>query len=145
MVEWIREKNIAIASDLDERGRRRWAAAEARSLGWGGISAVAEASGISDRTIRTGIRAFFASALLILLCFGMHTRNRLRRNSQFVSTTATHSPFPGVFRRNDWVGADFVLFLLHPPFWTLYQRTVGFDSFSFNFKTMSPPSRKSTA
>ena len=56
VVEWIREKYMAIASDLDERGRRRWAAAEARSLGWGGISAVAEASGISDRTIRTGIR-----------------------------------------------------------------------------------------
>jgi len=56
VVEWIREKYIAIAQDLDERGRRRWAGAEARSLGWGGITAVAEATGISDRTIRTGIR-----------------------------------------------------------------------------------------
>jgi transposase len=42
-------------ADLDERARRRWAAAEARSLGWGGISAVANATGISDRTIRKGI------------------------------------------------------------------------------------------
>ena len=56
VVEWIREKYVAIASDLDERARRRWAAAEARSLGWGGISAVAEATGMSDRTIRTGIQ-----------------------------------------------------------------------------------------
>lgn len=56
VVEWIREKYTAIAGDLDERGRRRWAAAEARSLGWGGIAAVAEATGISDRTIRTGIQ-----------------------------------------------------------------------------------------
>ncbi len=56
VVEWIREKYIAIAADLDERGRRRWCAAEARSLGWGGIQAVAEATGVSDRTIRTGIR-----------------------------------------------------------------------------------------
>jgi len=40
---------------LDERGRRRWAAAEARSLGWGGVTAVAKATGISDRTIRNGI------------------------------------------------------------------------------------------
>jgi transposase len=40
---------------LDERGRRRWAATEAASLGWGGIAAVAEATGISDRTIRNGI------------------------------------------------------------------------------------------
>ena len=56
VVEWIRDKYLAIFSDLDERGRRRWAAAEARSLGWGGIIAVAMATGISDRTIRNGIR-----------------------------------------------------------------------------------------
>ncbi len=56
LVEWIREKYVAIVEDLDERGRRRWAGAEARSLGWGGVAAVAEATGISDRTIRTGIK-----------------------------------------------------------------------------------------
>ena len=55
VVNWIRDKYLAIVSDLDERGRRRWAAAEARSLGWGGVSAVAKATGISDRTIRNGI------------------------------------------------------------------------------------------
>lgn len=55
VVEWIRNKYVAIASDLDERGRRRWAAAEARSLGRGGIAAVSQATGISDRTIRNGI------------------------------------------------------------------------------------------
>jgi len=55
IIEWIRNKYFAIVFDLDERGRRRWAAAEARSLGWGGISAVAEATGISDRTIRNGL------------------------------------------------------------------------------------------
>lgn len=55
VVEWIREKYLAIVDDLDERGRRRWAAAEARSLGWGGVTAVALATGISDRTIRNGI------------------------------------------------------------------------------------------
>ena len=56
VVEWIRNKYLAIVSDLDERGRRRWAAAEARSLGWGGVSAVSQATAISDRTIRNGIR-----------------------------------------------------------------------------------------
>lgn len=56
VVEWIREKYEAIVGDLDERGRRRWAAAEARSLGWGGVSSVAMATGISDRTVRNGIR-----------------------------------------------------------------------------------------
>lgn len=55
IIEWIREKYTAVIRDLDERGRRRWAAAEARSLGWGGVSAVSAATGISDRTIRTGI------------------------------------------------------------------------------------------
>lgn len=55
-MDWVREKYAAIADDLDERARRRWAAAEARSLGWGGITLVAAATGISDRTIRTGIK-----------------------------------------------------------------------------------------
>jgi transposase len=56
LVEWIREKFVAVADDLDERARRRWGAAEARSLGWGGIEAVAAATGLSDRTIRNGIK-----------------------------------------------------------------------------------------
>ena len=56
VVEWIRGKFVDLAGELDERGRRRWAATEARSLGRGGIAAVAAATGMSDRTIRTGIR-----------------------------------------------------------------------------------------
>jgi len=56
VVEWIRGKFVALVGELDERGRRRWAAIEAVSLGWGGIAAVAEATGISDRTIRNGIQ-----------------------------------------------------------------------------------------
>jgi hypothetical protein len=56
VVEWIRAKYTAVLSDLDERARRRWGAAEARSLGWGGIQAVAAATGMSDRTIRNGIK-----------------------------------------------------------------------------------------
>jgi hypothetical protein len=55
LISWISEKYNAIAADLDERTRRRWAAAEARSLGWGGIVAVDAATGISERTIRPGI------------------------------------------------------------------------------------------
>jgi hypothetical protein len=55
VIEWIRQKFANIAQDLDERGRRCWAASEALSLGWGGITAVAVATGISDRTIRNGI------------------------------------------------------------------------------------------
>jgi len=56
VVEWIRCKYDALIDELDERGRRRWAAAEAVSLGWGGITAVAQATGLSDRTVRNGIK-----------------------------------------------------------------------------------------
>ena len=47
---------MELLDDLDERGRRRWAAVEARALGHGGITAVAKATGLSDRTVRTGLK-----------------------------------------------------------------------------------------
>lgn len=56
VVEWIQSKYDKLAGDLEERTRRRWAAVEALSLGRGGIAAVAKATGISDRTIRNGVR-----------------------------------------------------------------------------------------
>jgi len=40
---------------LDERGRRLWAAAEARSAGRGGIAAVVRATGISESTVVRGL------------------------------------------------------------------------------------------
>jgi hypothetical protein len=55
-IEAIREKYVVLLDDLDERGRRRWAAVESRYLGRGGITAVALATGLSDRTIRTGLK-----------------------------------------------------------------------------------------
>jgi len=64
IIAWIRDKYLAVVAELNERGRRRWAAAEARSLGWGGITAVAEATGLSDRTIRTGIKELDSPDLL---------------------------------------------------------------------------------
>lgn len=55
-VATIRGKYTELLDDLDERGRRRWAAVEARALGRGGVAAVAMATGLSDRTIRTGLK-----------------------------------------------------------------------------------------
>jgi transposase len=55
-IESLRLKYVELLDDLDERGRRRWAAVEARALGWGGITAVALATGLSDRTIRTALQ-----------------------------------------------------------------------------------------
>src|SRR2546425_7819622 len=41
---------------MDERRRRQWAAAEAREVGWGGVSLVARATGLSRPTIIAGLR-----------------------------------------------------------------------------------------
>jgi transposase len=43
-----------LAGQLDERGMRLWAAAEARACGWGGTSAVSRATGIARSTISRG-------------------------------------------------------------------------------------------
>jgi len=51
----IRERWLIVRDELDERGRRMWAAAEARSHGRGGIAAVVRATGISAATVRRGI------------------------------------------------------------------------------------------
>ena len=57
LMESIRHKYEAVQGVLHERGRRIWAASEARQLGWGGISLVGEAIGMSHTTIRRGLRA----------------------------------------------------------------------------------------
>ena len=56
VVEWIRAKFEALGPELNERSLRKWAAVEAISLGRGGMSAVARATGMSRNTIRAGVR-----------------------------------------------------------------------------------------
>jgi len=51
----MRERWLIVRDELDERGRRMWAAAEARSHGWGGIAAVVRATGVAENTVRRGI------------------------------------------------------------------------------------------
>jgi len=53
-IEQIESKYQSLASVLDERARRHWSANEARAYGWGGVSAVSEATGMSPDTIRKG-------------------------------------------------------------------------------------------
>jgi len=48
-------KYEALFPVMDERTRRLWAATEARSIGWGGVSIVARATGMSRITIDTGL------------------------------------------------------------------------------------------
>jgi hypothetical protein len=55
IIRAIRNQYLAISAQMDERSRRRWAAAESQKFGWGGISAISRATGISPNTIRKGI------------------------------------------------------------------------------------------
>jgi Rhodopirellula transposase DDE domain len=56
VLDRIQRKYRALLPELDERRRRQWAAAEARELGWGGVSLVARATGLSRPTITAGLR-----------------------------------------------------------------------------------------
>jgi transposase len=56
IVAGLRKKFKVVAPFLKERGRRQWAAVEARSLGWGRVTAVAQATGLARDTVRLGIR-----------------------------------------------------------------------------------------
>ena len=52
----MRQKFLALVPRLDEHTRRIWAATEARSFGYGGVSLVARATGVSRRAIQVGLR-----------------------------------------------------------------------------------------
>lgn len=53
-IELIETKYRSLVPLMDERMRRQWAAAEANAYGWGGIQAIAQATGLSPTTIRKG-------------------------------------------------------------------------------------------
>jgi len=55
-LERIRDKFLALVPVMDERMRRHWAAVEAVTLGWGGVSAVSAATGLARNTIASGVR-----------------------------------------------------------------------------------------
>jgi len=52
----IRDRYVAVSPHLDERGRRSFAAGEARAAGYGGIAAVSRATSIAASTIGRGLR-----------------------------------------------------------------------------------------
>ena len=62
LIDTIHRKYTAVLMDLDERGTRRWAAAEAMKNGHGGITAVAEATGLARFSIQIGIKELNALA-----------------------------------------------------------------------------------
>ncbi len=67
----IRARFASLSPYLDERGRRLFAATEARVAGYGGIVAVSRATGIAASTIGRGLKELAAAAQV--------NTNRLRR------------------------------------------------------------------
>jgi hypothetical protein len=61
-LEMIKQKFDQLRPVMDERVCRLWAAAEAQALGWGGVTLVAEATGISRKRIGAGLRELRAGA-----------------------------------------------------------------------------------
>jgi len=57
----IKAKYERLSAWLDEKRRRLWAAVEAEQLGFGGVSAVAAATGLSRTTIRAGVKELAAA------------------------------------------------------------------------------------
>jgi Rhodopirellula transposase DDE domain len=62
----IQQRFSDLAPVLDERGRRLWAAVEAKSLGYGGITLVASVTGISRRAIHVGLKELDVSFIPLL-------------------------------------------------------------------------------
>lgn len=82
--EAIKRKFELLAGELNERTRRLTAAAEAMALGWGGISAVARATGVSERAIRQGIKELQAERV--------PAQGRIRRAGGGRKTTVSKDP-----------------------------------------------------
>jgi hypothetical protein len=58
----IKDKYESLLPYLNEKTRRIWAACEALSLGWGGVTLLAKATGLSRTTINSGIRELSESS-----------------------------------------------------------------------------------
>jgi len=71
----IAEKYEALRSVMDEQMRRLWAATEARALGYGGVSIVARAVGLTRPTITAGMKELGDARELVRLA----PKHRVRR------------------------------------------------------------------
>lgn len=61
VVEALRQKYHMLKPELDERGRRLWAASESLVLGYGGLKVVVEATGLGENTVRRGCQELQAT------------------------------------------------------------------------------------
>jgi hypothetical protein len=74
-IQLIETKYRSLLPLMDERMRRQWAASEAGAYGWGGVAAVACATGLSPTTIRKGQAELACRALPL----GGRMAGRVRR------------------------------------------------------------------
>jgi transposase len=71
----IAEKYEALRGVMDEQTRRLWAATEARAIGYGGVSTVARAVGLTRPTITAGMKELGDARQLVVLA----PKHRVRR------------------------------------------------------------------
>jgi hypothetical protein len=79
----IRLRWKADGSKRDERGKRLFAASEARAAGWGGVAAVAEITGLARSRIIRGLKDLDGPALAPALAFPGGQRVPSRPGSLF--------------------------------------------------------------
>ncbi|MFQ3243182.1 MAG: hypothetical protein ACI9JZ_002892 [Lentimonas sp.] len=60
--ENIRNRFTALSPHLNEKHRRLWCASEAKEMGHGEISAVSSATGMSPKTIRSGMKDLLSTS-----------------------------------------------------------------------------------
>src|ERR1700674_4432093 len=98
-IEPIRERFSAVAPFVDERGRRLVAAAEAFAAGYGGITAVAMATGVAPSTIGRGLKELAQdepSERIRRRELGARQRSpRTRRCSRILRRWSSPRPAPG--------------------------------------------------
>ena len=108
----IGDKYLMLEKVLDERARRLWGATEAQVLGYGGVSAVAEQTGLARSTIHRGLKELQKlqsddftgiAAVGCIRCPGA----LLRPSRSSASTSSASAPAPerstSGFRRLTWI------------------------------------------
>lgn len=85
----IEAKFKALSGRLDESTLRAWAASEARSLGRGGVSLVAKATGLSRTTIHAGIKELQMSPPLVAVSRHQRVRSAGGGRKKLIDKDAT--------------------------------------------------------
>ena len=76
LAQQIRSKYQQLRGVLDERQRRLWAASEALALGFGGLSVVAQSTGLDPATVRAGLEELKQASSAQQLASGSGRRRR---------------------------------------------------------------------